>query len=76
MSQQVNTNCDSPMVDWFKELQIGKHMYGSENGLQIKLVISPQCVKIVALAEHPKAAWKILQQLGFNHEKIKSMLCG
>jgi hypothetical protein len=65
------------MIGWVEELDCGQPMnFNGPNGLQVKIVITPQGLTVFALAEQADSALDMLRQLGFRPEQIKRMLCG
>jgi hypothetical protein len=65
------------MIGWFEELDYGQPMdINSPEGLQVKFVITPEGVKVIALAEEAALAQEMLQKIGFLPEQVKKMLCG
>jgi hypothetical protein len=65
------------MLGWQPELHSGQPMADPAPGeVKLKIVITAKGVSIFALSEHPETSNQLLEETGFEKNRIRGMLCG
>lgn len=73
---QPETVCSSASGE-IEELKYGKPMeVANPEGLHVKIVITPQGITAIALAEQETSAQSMLRNLGFASDRIESRCVG